>query len=132
MNAQLKSSLGQYLDINRVVEVASGFGINGNRVAFSEVVAAHEILFGERIGQGRRFLFGLVWKTDWQAELLYDDVRFDVRIVEESNDRHHFAGRPSCFARKPRDLDFDNLVLVLGDIVGNQDFLGQLEYGVYA
>src|ERR1041385_8322541 len=61
----------------------------------------------------------------WQSELLNNDVRLDIRIVKESDNRDHVSRRPSGFAWKLGDLDLDNFVLVLGDIICNQDLLGQ-------
>ena len=46
VNAKLKSAVGQYFDVDRIVEIAGRFRIDRNRVAFPEIVAADEIFLG--------------------------------------------------------------------------------------
>src|SRR4030095_13636591 len=50
----------------------------------------------------------------------------DIGIVEKTDDGHDFAGGPSRFGRKPRDLDFNDLVFVFRHVVGDDDLGRQL------
>ena len=104
MHTKLETSIRQDFYIDRIVEIACGFRIDGDGVSFSEIVAAGKIFFGETIGEPRSFVFNFLVKDDRKTELVDDDIGFDIRIVNESNYRYNLARRPSGFTWKSRDL----------------------------
>ena len=63
MHTQLERSVGQLFHIDRIIKVARRRRIDGDRVSFSEIIAAGEIPFGQPIGERGSFLLDVVWKT---------------------------------------------------------------------
>src|SRR4030095_8079177 len=104
MNTELKAAVGQNLDVYSVIKIPCRARIDRNRVPFPEIVAAYDVFVGETVRKRGYFCFNVRRKTRRQGELLDDHIRFDVGIVDESDDRHDFSDRPPSLRRKTGDV----------------------------
>src|SRR4051812_41396324 len=99
MDSELKRTIRENVEIDRIVKIASGDGVDRDGISFSKVIAAGEILLSQMIRKQCGFFFNFSWKCGRQSEFLDDDVRLDVRIVDEPDDRNDSPGRPAIGAQ---------------------------------
>jgi len=62
VDSQLKAAIGKDVDIDGIIEVAGGCGVNRDGVAVSKIVSLLQIALTNRIGELRRFILYFFWK----------------------------------------------------------------------
>ena len=96
VNAELKAAVLKYFDVDGVIEVARGRGIDRDGVAVAEIVAPDEIR-SRRVASGklRRLPPRLLSETmSADRTFLMMTLRFDIRIIQKSDDADDFACGP--------------------------------------
>ena len=99
VDVQRVVAVGEAVDPDGVVEIASGFAVDGDDGHLAEIAAAFEIGAAMADGHRLRLLDDLRRKLVRQVMLADDDLDIDAEIVGVAQDFDHAADRRSSPAR---------------------------------
>ena len=70
-------------ELDRIVEVSRSRGVDGDGVPISKIVASLQITLANRVWKRSDLSLYFLRKRRGQGELLDDDLRLDIRVVDE-------------------------------------------------
>jgi hypothetical protein len=99
----------QFLDRDRVVEIARVLAIDGHDFPIAKVGAAGEVFLFDRRADAPRFVDGLLRVLVGNAVFAKNDFGVNARVVDVAEHLDDAAGRPARRCRPARHLHGDHL-----------------------
>ena len=81
VNSELEASVLKDFNVDGIVKIARGRGIDRDRLAFPEVVPAEKITFAQRVGKAGGFFLNLFREGGRKSEFPDNHLRLDVWVI---------------------------------------------------